>query len=241
MKSWAPDAERVQVLLVTVDPERDTPDRSGSTCPRLMRASSASPATRGDAEGAKPFRIFFEKAKTGESTRSTTARRASCSTRKGPCAFSFATTASRRTSPTTCMSLRARILLLVLLATLAPSGLRSGSTSSSIATKRRRGEAQPRGACEVRGREPGRQGQGHGAAAARPVARARPRHAGQGRLLGVSRRRARALSAVHGAAHHHAGRRPALRFAALGPQAERERSATTSGRCGRHWSPPSTW
>lgn len=66
MKKLGPDADRVQVLLVTVDPERDTPkllaDYVTAFDPRFL-------ALRGDLAAtqrvAKDFKIYFEKRKTG--------------------------------------------------------------------------------------------------------------------------------------------------------------------------------
>jgi protein SCO1/2 len=68
MKSLGADAERVQVLFVTVDPERDTPDALakyvGAFDPRFI-------ALRGDLAAtqrvAKDFKIYFEKRKQGDS------------------------------------------------------------------------------------------------------------------------------------------------------------------------------
>ena len=67
VKSLGPDAERVQVLLVTVDPERDTAEALsayvGAFDPRFI-------ALRGDAAAtqrvAKDFKIYYEKRKQGE-------------------------------------------------------------------------------------------------------------------------------------------------------------------------------
>jgi protein SCO1/2 len=67
MKSLGPDAERVQVLFVTVDPERDTPGDLekyvGAFDPRFV-------ALRGDLAAtqrvAKDFKIYFEKRKQGD-------------------------------------------------------------------------------------------------------------------------------------------------------------------------------
>jgi protein SCO1/2 len=68
MKQIGPDAERVQVLFVTVDPERDTTEALAKYVtafdPRFL-------GLRGDLEAtqrtAKEFKIFFEKRKTGDS------------------------------------------------------------------------------------------------------------------------------------------------------------------------------
>lgn len=67
LKKLGPDSDRVQVLFVTVDPERDTPkalaDYVGSFDRRTL-------ALRGDLEAtrrvAKEFKIFFEKRKQGD-------------------------------------------------------------------------------------------------------------------------------------------------------------------------------
>jgi len=68
MKTLGADAERVQVLFVTVDPERDTAEALakyvGAFDPRFI-------ALRGDLAAtqrmAKEFKIYFEKRKQGES------------------------------------------------------------------------------------------------------------------------------------------------------------------------------
>ena len=68
MKVLGPEADRVQVLFVTVDPERDTPEALakyvGAFDPRFI-------ALRGDVAAtqrlAKEFKIYFEKRKQGES------------------------------------------------------------------------------------------------------------------------------------------------------------------------------
>ena len=68
MKQLGPDSDRVQVLFVTVDPERDTPDALGKYVtafdPRFL-------GLRGDAEAtqraAREFKVFYEKRKAGES------------------------------------------------------------------------------------------------------------------------------------------------------------------------------
>lgn len=68
VKSLGADAERVQVLMVSVDPERDTPEALGKYVtafdPRFL-------ALRGDLAATKKvageFKIYFEKAKSGES------------------------------------------------------------------------------------------------------------------------------------------------------------------------------
>jgi protein SCO1 len=68
MKSLGPDAGRVQVLFVTVDPERDTPAELAQYVhafdPRFL-------ALRGDLTAtqrmAKDFKIYFEKRKQGDS------------------------------------------------------------------------------------------------------------------------------------------------------------------------------
>ena len=68
LKTLGPDAERVQVLFVTVDPERDTPEvlarYVAAFDPRIL-------ALRGDAAAtqrvAKEFKIYYEKRKQGDS------------------------------------------------------------------------------------------------------------------------------------------------------------------------------
>jgi protein SCO1 len=68
IKQLGADAERVQVLMVSVDPERDTPESLGKYVtafdPRFL-------ALRGDLAATKKvageFKIYFEKVKTGES------------------------------------------------------------------------------------------------------------------------------------------------------------------------------
>jgi protein SCO1 len=68
VKSLGADAERVQMLFVTLDPERDTgkalSDYVAAFDPRIV-------ALRGDAAGtqrvAKDFKIYYEKRKQGES------------------------------------------------------------------------------------------------------------------------------------------------------------------------------
>jgi len=68
LKKLGADADRVQVLFVTIDPERDTPDALAKYVtafdPRFL-------GLRGDAQAtsraAKEFKVFYEKRKTGES------------------------------------------------------------------------------------------------------------------------------------------------------------------------------
>ena len=68
LKKLGPDGDRVQVLFVSVDPERDTPESLAKYVtafdPRFI-------ALRGDAEAtqrtAKDFKVFFEKRKVGDS------------------------------------------------------------------------------------------------------------------------------------------------------------------------------
>ena len=68
MEELGPEANRVQVLFVTVDPERDTPEDLGKYVhafdPRFI-------ALRGDPEAtqrvAKDFKIYYEKRKQGDS------------------------------------------------------------------------------------------------------------------------------------------------------------------------------
>src|SRR6476619_7056970 len=66
MQQLGPDADRVQVLFITVDPERDTP----SDLAQYVNAfDSRFIALRGDAEQtarvAKEFKIYYEKRKQG--------------------------------------------------------------------------------------------------------------------------------------------------------------------------------
>ena len=68
LKALGPDAERVQVLFVSVDPERDTPE----LLDKYVRAFDARiVALRGDLAAtqrtAKEFKIYFEKRKQGDS------------------------------------------------------------------------------------------------------------------------------------------------------------------------------
>ena len=62
LKSLGPDAEKVQVLFVTVDPERDTPEalRQYVTAfdPRFLGLYGDADATR---RAAKEFKIYYEK------------------------------------------------------------------------------------------------------------------------------------------------------------------------------------
>jgi len=66
--SLGPDAERVQVLFVTVDPERDDPKTLaqyvGAFDPRFLALHGDLAATQ---RTAKEFKIFFEKRKSGDS------------------------------------------------------------------------------------------------------------------------------------------------------------------------------
>lgn len=68
MKSLGKDAERVQVLFVTVDPERDTPELLAQYVaafdPRFVGLYGDLAATR---QTAKEFKVFFEKQPTGSS------------------------------------------------------------------------------------------------------------------------------------------------------------------------------
>ncbi|HYR33256.1 MAG TPA: SCO family protein [Burkholderiales bacterium] len=67
IKSLGPDAERVQVLFVTVDPERDTPGDLekyvGAFDPRFLALRGDPAATQ---RVAKDFKIYFEKRKQGD-------------------------------------------------------------------------------------------------------------------------------------------------------------------------------
>jgi len=68
MKTLGPDAERVQVLFITVDPERDTP---GELAQYVRAFDPRFVALRGDLAAtqrvAKDFKIYFEKRKQGDS------------------------------------------------------------------------------------------------------------------------------------------------------------------------------
>ena len=68
IKKLGADAERVQVLVVSVDPERDTPEALGKYVtafdPRFLGLRGDLAATR---KVAGEFKIYFEKAKSGES------------------------------------------------------------------------------------------------------------------------------------------------------------------------------
>lgn len=68
VRSLGSDAERVQVLMVSVDPERDTPE---SLAKYVTAFDARFIGLRGDLEATKKaaaeFKIYFEKRKTGES------------------------------------------------------------------------------------------------------------------------------------------------------------------------------
>ena len=68
VKSLGPDGDRVQVLLVTVDPERDTREALAKYVtafdPRFLGMVGDLEATR---RVAREFKIYFEKRKTGDS------------------------------------------------------------------------------------------------------------------------------------------------------------------------------
>jgi protein SCO1/2 len=68
VKQLGPDGDRVQVLLVTVDPERDTKDALAKYVtafdPRFLGMYGDLEATR---RVAKDFKVYFEKRKTGSS------------------------------------------------------------------------------------------------------------------------------------------------------------------------------
>jgi protein SCO1/2 len=67
LKQLGADAERVQVLLVTVDPERDTPEALAKYVtafdPRFLGLRGDAAATQ---RVAKEFKIYYEKRKTGD-------------------------------------------------------------------------------------------------------------------------------------------------------------------------------
>jgi protein SCO1/2 len=68
IKQLGSDAERVQVLFVTVDPERDTPEALAKYVtafdPRFLGMYGDAAATQ---RTAKEFKIYYEKRKTGDS------------------------------------------------------------------------------------------------------------------------------------------------------------------------------
>jgi protein SCO1/2 len=68
VKTLGPDAERVQVLMVSVDPERDTPDALAKYVtafdPRFLGLRGDLSATQ---KVVKEFKIYFEKRKQGDS------------------------------------------------------------------------------------------------------------------------------------------------------------------------------
>ena len=68
LKTLGPDAGRVQVLFVTVDPERDTPDALAKYVtafdPRFLGLRGDAAATQ---RAAKEFKIYYEKRKSGDS------------------------------------------------------------------------------------------------------------------------------------------------------------------------------
>jgi protein SCO1/2 len=67
MKGLGPDAERVQVLFVTVDPERDTRDELGKYVgafdPRFLGLYGDAAATQ---RAAREFKVYYEKRKTAD-------------------------------------------------------------------------------------------------------------------------------------------------------------------------------
>ena len=68
LKALGPDAERVQVLFVTVDPERDTRDALAKYVtafdPHFLGLRGDAAATQ---RAAKEFKIYYEKRKSGDS------------------------------------------------------------------------------------------------------------------------------------------------------------------------------
>jgi protein SCO1/2 len=67
MKALGPDADRVQVLFVTVDPERDTREVLGKYVgafdPRFLGLSGDAGATQ---RAAREFKVYYEKRKTSD-------------------------------------------------------------------------------------------------------------------------------------------------------------------------------
>jgi hypothetical protein len=121
------------------------------------------------------------------------------------------------------MSLRTRILLLVLFATLVPAAI-----TGLLRRRRPRADiARRRSSCRSgqpahRGRPPGRGAQ-HGAARVRTVPRPRPRYRRQGGCSAFLAGVLEAHPAIHRPAHHPAGRPPVLRFPAHRQDAEADR------------------
>jgi protein SCO1 len=68
MKQLGPDSERVQVLFVTVDPERDTKEVLGKYVtafdPRFLGLYGDAASTQ---RAAKEFKVYYEKRKAGDS------------------------------------------------------------------------------------------------------------------------------------------------------------------------------
>jgi protein SCO1/2 len=68
VKKLGADADRVQVLFITVDPERDTPEALAKYVtafdPRFLGLRGDAQATQ---RAAKEFKVFYEKRKSGES------------------------------------------------------------------------------------------------------------------------------------------------------------------------------
>ncbi len=67
VKDLGPDAERVQVLFVTVDPERDTPELLGKYVgafdPRFLGLYGDAAATQ---RAAREFKVYYEKRKSAD-------------------------------------------------------------------------------------------------------------------------------------------------------------------------------
>jgi len=67
LKALGPDADRVQVLFVTVDPERDTPEVLGKYVgafdPRFLGLYGDAAATQ---RAAREFKVYYEKRKTSD-------------------------------------------------------------------------------------------------------------------------------------------------------------------------------
>jgi hypothetical protein len=127
------------------------------------------------------------------------------------------------------MSIRARLLLIALLATASAGAAGAGALCSRTRCRAGRRHGQRLAAMAHSRAVALRKDPGHGAAALRPGARARPGHRRPRRLLGLPVRGARGLPAVHRHPHHPPRRPPVLRFAAQRPRARPATTATTSG------------
>ena len=104
MQKLGPDAERVQVVFVTVDPERDTADLLSRYVPAFNPASSGSTAMRRRRPLSRKnsrSSIRSNRARHPAHTASTIPRAPTSSIRKGGCGYTRATARGRRSSRTT--------------------------------------------------------------------------------------------------------------------------------------------